>query len=118
MSNTTEPNTLLAVRSNAGLGFTQGPLEMAGNYVRTARREEDMSGRIIAEFNFHNPQHKADAQLFIAAQDLLNVAMLVMETATIETPRELLCAAQQAVEKAIPNTNLTSGASAEQEMKR
>lgn len=85
------------------LGFTQDPLEMSGHYVRTARCENDMSGRIIAEFTFHNPRYKADAQLFIAAQDLLKVAMLVLDTATIETSSELLCAAQQAIEKAIPN---------------
>lgn len=101
--------------SNVELGFTQDPLEMVGHYVRTDRRPEDMSGRIIAEFTFHNPRYKADAQLFIAAQDLLKVAMLVMDTATIETPMGLLCAAQQAVAKAIPNAKLNAGQRREEE---
>ncbi len=79
---------------------TNVQLEMAGHYVRTARCDSDMSGRIIAEFTFHNTKWEADAQLFIAAQDLLRVAYLVIETATIETPEELLNSAFQAVKKA------------------
>lgn len=99
------PQTARPLLSNE-LGFTQGPLEMAGHYVRTARREEDMSGRIIAEFTFHNPRYKADAQLFIAAQDLLKVAMLLLETATIETPMELLCLAHHAIKQATTNVQI------------
>jgi hypothetical protein len=86
--------------------FTQGPLELVGNYVRTTRREEDMSGDIIAEFQFTNSQYKADAQLFIAAHDLLKVAQLVIDSATIETPKELLDSAYQAVKKATENIEI------------
>lgn len=57
--------------------FTRGPLEVAGNFVRTARRPEDMSGRIVAEFPLTNPNRYADAQLFVAAGDLYNVAVAI-----------------------------------------
>lgn len=42
----------------------------------------------------------ADLHLALAAPDLLEVAQMVLDTATVETPRELLQAATDAIAKA------------------
>ena len=88
--------------------FTKAQLELVGHYVRTTRREEDMVGKIVAEFPFHNNGYKADAQLFIAAQDLLRVAQLVIDSATVETPKELLESASEAIKKATTSAGDTA----------
>lgn len=54
--------------------FTPGPWEAAGQFVRTARRIEDMRGLGIAECLPENPNRVADARLIAAAPDLLAVA--------------------------------------------
>lgn len=48
----------------------------------------------------HEDQIEANANLIAAAPDLLAVAEMVLDTATIETPGELLAAAKAAIAKA------------------
>ena len=84
---------------------TKRPLEVVEHYVRTAITAEDRRGLIIAEFYPEATgfvEAKANAILFVSAHDLLNVAQIVIETATIETPIALLEAARAAIAKVQP----------------
>lgn len=83
--------------------YTTQPIESVGSgLVRIARCDEDMSGLLVADF-YHglNPKYLGDAQLFIAAKDLLEVALMVLDTATCETNLELIAAAEAAINKAL-----------------
>ena len=51
--------------------FTPGPWEVAGHFVRTARRPDDMSGIGICECLLTNPNRDADARLIANAPKLL-----------------------------------------------
>ena len=87
--------------------YTTCELETCGHFVRTKRCPDDMRGLIIAEFPFDiNPKYKGDANLFVAAKDLLDVANLVLDTATCHTPQELVEAATLAINKATPNSKV------------
>lgn len=55
------------------------------------RRVDDHKGRFT----------EADSRLIAAAPDLLRVAEMVLSTATVETPKELIDAAEAAVNKAL-----------------
>ena len=83
--------------------YTTQPTESVGSgLVRIARRDEDMSGLLVADFCYGlNPKYLGDAQLFIAAKDLLEVALMVLDTATIETNPALIAAAEAAINKAL-----------------
>ena len=93
--------------STAGLGdapYTTCELETCGHFVRTKRCDADMRGLIVAEFPHGlNPKYKGDADLFVAAKDLLEVAHMVLDTATCHTPQELIDAATLAIDKATHN---------------
>ncbi len=84
-----------------GDGHTPGPLEAIGNLVRT---DMGRGGFLVAEFfdangQPHNPEAKANAALFIASGDLLNVAQMVLALANDHMPKELIDAASAAVSK-------------------
>ena len=81
---------------------TPGALEAINNLVRT---DMGRGGFLVAEFfnqdrQPHNPEAYANAALFIASEDLLNVAQMVLALADVHMPQELIDAASAAVTKA------------------
>ena len=89
--------------------YTTQSIESVGSgLVRIARCDEDMSGLLVADFCYGlNPKYLGDAQLFIAARDLLEVAHMVLDTATAETNPALIAAAEAAINKALSNVEVT-----------
>lgn len=53
-----------------------------------------------AIYAHHNAEIEPNANLIASAPDLFAVAAMVLDTATIETPAELLAAAKTAIAKA------------------
>lgn len=101
---------------------TTAPLEVVGTLVRTKMTVEG-GGFLVAEFRDghgipHNEEAKANARLFVAADALLDVAELVLQSASIETSPVLLDAARAAVAKACiePATHLSICASEDDTM--
>ncbi len=59
------------------------------------------NGMLIASVYGTASFSEANAHLIAAAPDLLEVAEMVLSTATVETPKELIDAAEAAVNKAL-----------------
>lgn len=86
------------------MSHTTVPLEVVGTLVRT-QTTADGGGFLVAEFRDsggipYTKEAKANARLFVAADALLGVAELVLQSASIETSPVLLDAARAAVSKA------------------
>lgn len=60
-------------------GHTLGPLEACGNLVRTQRNADGSGGHFVAEFYISSEHRNADAVLFVAAQDLLQAGIAVVD---------------------------------------
>ena len=102
-----------ALEAASEASYTTQSIESVGSgLVRISRCDEDMSGLLVADFCYGlNPKYLGDAQLFIAARDLLEVALMVLDTATAETDPALIAAAEAAISKAlVSNVEFSGGA--------
>lgn len=82
--------------------YTSGHWEVCGHYVRT-QLDANGGGWIIADcrdVSMPRDEVQANMRLIVASKDLLAVAQMVIDMASIEIPAELIDAAHAAVYKA------------------